>query len=109
MTDYEKFETWFALQQIREALVRVAKAGSLSYLFPSRVHRGAQEPAVETGSIAHPLYSTTQEIPFIASFILPPNRYVPSLLLPRASLTDCKRQLVKRHVYGLIDAVELPF
>jgi hypothetical protein len=34
------------------ALVRVAKAGSLSYLFPSRVHCGAQEPAVETGSIA---------------------------------------------------------
>ena len=54
------------------ALVRVAKAGSLSYLFPSRVHRGAQEPAVETGSIAHPLYSTTLENPFVASFILPP-------------------------------------
>ena len=67
------------------ALVRVAKAGSLLYLFPSRVHRGAQEPAVETGSIAHPLYSTTLENPFVASFILHPNRYVPSLLLPRAS------------------------
>jgi hypothetical protein len=56
------------------ALVRVAKAGSLSYFFPSRVHRGAQEPAVETGSIVHPLYSTTLENPFVASFILPPNR-----------------------------------
>jgi hypothetical protein len=88
------------------ALVRVAKAGSLSYLFPSRVHRGAQEPAVETGSIAHPLYSTTLENPFVASFILPPNRDVPSL---RASFTDCKRQLVKRHLYGLTDIVELPF
>src|SRR5580704_7201189 len=91
------------------ALVRVAKAGSLSYLFPSRVHRGAQEPAVETGSIAHPLYSTTLENPFVASFILPPNRYVPSLLLLRASLTDGKRQLVKRYLYGLTDTVELPF
>ena len=91
------------------ALVRVAKAGSLLYLFPSRVHRGAQEPAVETGSIAHPLYSTTLENPFVASFILPPNRYVPSLLLLRASLTDGKRQLVKRYLYGLTDTVELPF
>jgi hypothetical protein len=90
-------------------LVRVAKAGSLSYLFPSRVHRGAQEPALETGSIAQPLYSTTLDNPFVASFILPPNRYVPSLLLLRASLTDCKRQLVKRHLYGLTGTVELPF
>jgi hypothetical protein len=55
------------------ALVRVAKAGSLSYLFPSCVHRGAQEPAVETGSIVRPLYSTTLENPFVASFILLPN------------------------------------
>src|SRR5277367_7188802 len=77
------------------ALVRVAKAGSLSYLFPSRVHRGAQEPAVGTGSIAHPLYSTTLENPFVASFILPPNRYIPSLLLLRASLTDCKTSTCK--------------
>jgi hypothetical protein len=91
------------------ALVRAAKAGSLSYLFPSRVHRGAQEPALETGSIAHPLYSTTLENPFVASFILPPNRYVPSLLLLRVSFTDCKRRLVKRHLYGLTDTVELPF
>ena len=91
------------------ALVRVAKAGSLSYLFPSRVHRGAQEPAIEMGSIAHPLYSTTLENPFVASFILPPNRYVPWLLLLRASLTDGKRQLIKRHLYGLTDPVDLPF
>src|SRR6267154_6886384 len=76
------------------ALVRVAKAGSLSYLFPSRVHCGAQEPAVETGSIAHPLYSTTMENPFVASFILLATRYALSLLLLRASLTDCKHQLV---------------
>jgi hypothetical protein len=91
------------------ALVRVAKAGSLSYLFPARVHRGAQEPAVETGSIAHPLYSTTLENRFVALFILPLNRYVPSLLLLRPSLTDGKRQLLKRYLYGLIDTVELPF
>src|SRR6266446_6830826 len=91
------------------ALVRVAKDGSLSYLFPSHVHRGAQEPAVETGSIAHPLYSTTLENPFVASFIVPPNRYIPSLLLLRASLTDCKLQIVKRYLYGLTDTVELPF
>jgi hypothetical protein len=91
------------------ALVRVAKAGSLSYLFPSRVHRGAQEPAVETGSIAHPLYSTTLENPFVASFIVPRDRYGPSLLLLRASLTDCKRQIVKRHLYGLTDTVKIPF
>jgi hypothetical protein len=55
------------------------------------------------------LYSTTLENPFVASFILPPNRYVPSLLLLRASLTDGKRQLVKRYLYGLTDTVELPF
>src|SRR6476646_9227573 len=91
------------------ALVRVAKAGSLSYLFPSRVHRGAQEPAVETGSIAHPLYSTTLENPFVASFILPPNRYIPSLLLLRASLTDGKRQLVKRYLSDLPTPWSYPF
>jgi hypothetical protein len=64
---------------------------------------------VAMGSIAHPLYSTTLENPFVASFIFPPNRYVPLLLLLRASLTDGKRQLVKRHLYGLTDTVELPF
>src|ERR1700759_4850083 len=67
------------------ALVRVAKAGSLLYLFPSRVHRGAQEPAVETGSIAHPLYSTTLENPFVASFFAPPLRPVPNPDLPLAT------------------------
>jgi hypothetical protein len=32
------------------------------------------------------------------------------LLLPHASFTDCKRQLVKRHLFtDLMNTVELPF
>jgi hypothetical protein len=84
------------------ALVRVAKAGSLSYLFPSCVHRGAQEPAVETGSIVRPLYSTTLENPFVASFILLPNRYS-SLASPARFVYRLQTSLVKCHLYGFTE------
>src|SRR5580693_9537455 len=43
--------------------------------------RAADNPAPWPARRRWPLYSTTLENPFVASFILPPNRYVPSLLL----------------------------
>jgi hypothetical protein len=92
-----------------DALVRVAKAGSLSYSFPRVSIAEPRNPLLNTGSIAHPLYSTTLEIrSSLRSYFLLIDMFLPCFSCD-ASFTDCKRQLVKRHLYGLTDTVELLF
>jgi Tn3 transposase DDE domain len=74
---------YFSSFGLLDALVRVAEAGSLSYSFPRVSIAEPRNPAVEYGINCASLVFDDPGNPFVASFILPPNRYVPSLLLLR--------------------------